>query len=250
MTRRISIISFYSTRLGNPHDFHTRRINEIPTEYTSLSGSQTQKALLYDSRNRCVYCEKQIRPSERNSPGSTTIEHWICQSHNPRLAANPGNLFATCDSRQYGTKDEVHCQQFRGQNGNRYFFPFFAIELRTLTNRRDFVVEQNLITSQLPLQFFQASIANSGNLNFTGAIEPSGYLHDHIREQLRQAISALNLNANKLCEARMLQFQLFMKSHNNAASFDFWRGKLMGASYSEFCISALAKYYNARNWQL
>lgn len=225
MSRKLTVPDFYTAVFEKAN----RKIHEIPSNYDTLKQFNLHEALLEDAEYKCVYCQKKI------DVGHTTIEHWVCQSHNKSLRADPGNLFATCNSKLYGNPKLLHCQQARAR-GNPYFFPFFMINL-TQSNLQDFVEINLWEASNLPLQFIQA-VKDSNRQTFTGEIEASSFLKDHIKSSINYAINeCLALNEEKLNNSRLYELsQLIQISKTMRASL---LSKIQEFQYSDFLNSAL-----------
>lgn len=159
---------------------------------------QTLLAVLVDEQaGLCAYCNQAITPK------TATIEHWICQSHNPGFDLKYFNLLAVCRGNQGGGVRSSHCDKYRGEYAkNDYFIPFFLFE-KCLTTSWDslnpfFDVEYNPKT-----QFYSGKIIPR-NTNLQG--------YPNNTKRIREAIEMLNLNAEILVRARQRKWELVLEN--------------------------------------
>ncbi len=187
------------------------------------------QSLIDEQHSLCAYCNQKI------SLETSTIEHLICQSHNPNLDLNYHNLFAVCKGND-GKIPTSHCDKYRA-NGkqNGYFFPFILFEKCISTS-------WDSINPFFDIEF------NSKLRLVSGKIIPreaniSGF--PSIKNNIQNVIDMLNLNAPILIEARKEKWQsvLDTKQKRNLdwkALFDYYV-KIESTDFYEFVLIAIHK---------
>lgn len=190
--------------------------------------------LINEQRNLCVYCNQKITPL------SSTIEHFICQKHNPYLDLNYHNLFAVCRGNAGSKKGviESHCDKYRANSKkNDYFFPFFLFTKCHTTDWDNlnpfFEVQYNRRT-----KFLSGKImAKEKNIEGFPTNKP----------RIERAIYVLNLNAEILVEARKDKWKEVLKTKaekecNWKELFDYYLALNPFTEYHEFVLLAIRKH--------
>lgn len=187
------------------------------------------QSLINEQHSLCAYCNQKI------SLETSTIEHLLCQSHNPNLDLNYHNLFAVCKGNE-GNIPKSHCDKYRA-NGkqNGYFFPFILFEKCISSS-------WNNINPFFDIEF------NSKIHLVSGKIIPkeaniSGF--PSIKKNIQNAIDILNLNATILIEARKEKWQsvLVTKQEMNLnwrELFDYY-AQIESTDFYEFVLIAIRK---------
>lgn len=187
------------------------------------------EVLIAEQNGLCVYCLQKITPKD------ATIEHLICQSHNQALDLEYLNLFAVCKGNE-GKVETSHCDKYRANGAdNNYFFPVMLFERCKTTSINDinpfFDVEYNSRT-----QFISGRILGSPQ-NIKG--------FPNIQRNIEETISILNLNCDKLVNARRFKWDQVKKTkaENNYTwqqLFDYYLTQPK-TDFQEFVLMAIHK---------
>jgi uncharacterized protein (TIGR02646 family) len=200
--------------------------------YNSLGKLRTPllEILIKEQFGLCAYCNQQITAS------NSTVEHLVCQSHNPNFDLNYHNLFAVCKGNE-GVKDRSHCDKHRANNKkNDYFLPFILFDQCTTTSWDQvnpfFDVKYNPKTRFLP-----------------GEIIPKDRYIDgfpSLKSRIQNAIDTLNLNAPILIEARRTKWESVLETKQKNGLdwqklFDYYLRMNPLTSFHEFVLLAIRK---------
>ena len=186
--------------------------------------------LISEQKGLCAYCNQKIIIQ------NATVEHLICQSHNPNYDLNYHNLFAVCKGND-GVKTKSHCDKYRANgSGNDYFFPFILFD-KCVTQSWDnvnpfFDVELYPKTKDVTGKI----IAKQQNVN--------GY--PSIKNKITNAIAILNLNAEILIEARKQKWEEAIKikekrEYTWMQLFEYYLNLNPLTDFSEFVLLAIRK---------
>lgn len=199
--------------------------------YNTLGSQKKEllKSLIQEQHSLCAYCNQTI------SLETSTIEHLICQSHNPSLDLNYHNLFAVCKGNE-GKVSTSHCDKYRA-NGkqNGYFFPFILFD-KCVTTSWD-----------KPNPFFDVEFNKKTKL-ISGKIIPresniSSF--PSIKQNIQHAIDSLNLNAPILMDARKDKWEIVQRDKEEQGyswqqTFEHYLGQY-GTDFYEFVLLAIRK---------
>lgn len=205
---------------------------DVNTGYNSLGTLRKEliKFLIHEQRGLCAYCNQLI--NEENS----TVEHLICQSHNPSYDLNYYNLFAVCNGNE-GKIPTSHCDKFRANgSGNGYFFPFILFD-KCVTNSW---AKTN--------PFFDIEFNRKLSL-VTGRIVPKEMKVDgfpRIKENIQHVIDTLNLNAPILITARKRKWEMVLDTREKENKsweelVDYYLNHNTPVDFIEFVLLAIRK---------
>ncbi len=199
--------------------------------YNSLGSNKKLllESLINEQHSLCAYCNQKI------SLETSTIEHLICQSHNPNLDLNYHNLFAVCKGND-GKTQTSHCDKYRA-NGkqNGYFFPFILFENCITTSWDN-------INPFFDIEFNRKIRLVSGKI-IPKESNVSGF--PSIKKNIQNVIDMLNLNAPILIEARKEKWQSVLQTKQKM-NLD-WRGlfehylRIKSTDFYEFVLIAIRK---------
>lgn len=196
-------------------------------------GSLKPKLLEYlinEQNGLCAYCNQRITVK------SATVEHLICQSHNPILDLNYHNLFAVCRGNE-GVVQKSHCDKHRANaKKNDYFFPFLFFK-HCITS------SWNQTNPFFDVEFNSRTGVISGKIT---AKEANVIGYPSIKTRIEYAIDVLNLNAPILIEARKKKWQMVLQTkQKNVFSwqdlFNHYLNKNPNTDFHEFVMLAIRK---------
>jgi uncharacterized protein (TIGR02646 family) len=191
--------------------------------YESLAGESKAdviEILVNEQNGLCVYCNQKI------STKSATIEHFLCQSHNPMLDLNYHNLYAVCKGND-GQKNASHCDKYRANvAGNDYFLPFFMFD-NCLT------INWDQINPFFDIEFNRKLGLVSGKII---ARESNIKAYPPIKQRIEYTIKTLNLNTQILIDARKFKWEEVLRTRNDFSYSweDLFRYYLEMHSYTDF----------------
>jgi uncharacterized protein (TIGR02646 family) len=178
--------------------------------------------ILIDEQNGlCAYCNQKI------TYRSATVEHLICQSHNPNYDLNYHNIFAVCQGNE-GRVETSHCDKFRA-NGKRndYFIPFILL-------KKCVTLSWDSVNPFFDVEFNRRSGIVSGKIIAKEA-NIDGY--PTMNPCVEYAINSLNLNAQVLVDARKEKWNqvLEIQEAHNYNWIDLFNYYLDTNPYTDFC---------------
>ncbi len=186
--------------------------------------------LVEEQKGLCAYCNQKI------TSNSSTVEHLVCQSHNPDYDLNYHNLVAVCKGNE-GIVAKSHCDKFRA-NGkkNEYFLPFILFN-KCRTTSWDFV------NPFFDIEFNGRSGIVSGKIIAKEA-NIDGY--PPIKQNIENAINTLNLNAPVLIAARKEKWEQVLANKNLlkfnwTELFDYYLKTNPFTDFYEFVLLAIKK---------
>lgn len=201
--------------------------------YNALYNSQKQpllQLLINEQHGLCAYCNQRITPK------TATIEHLICQSHNPTLDLKYFNHYAVCRGNE-GQILTSHCDKFRA-NGSRndYFIPYILFE-KCLTNA------WNSLNPFFDVEYNPRTRLYSGKL-IPRSANLSGYPNN--QQRVQETIEVLNLNADILINARKTKWESVMQTRDGLGLswqdlFNYYLGMNPITDFSEFVLLAIRK---------
>lgn len=166
--------------------------------YNTLSKNNRDQLinfLLKEQGHFFAYCNSPINNI------NSSLEHFICQSHNQTFDLNYYNLFLVCQGSQ-----NKHCDKHRSIAGNKYFFPFIYM-------KRCKTISLNEVNP-----FFKTEIAFNKEKYVSGKIlannqNIAGY--PRISEAVSEIIDVLNLNSDVLVRNRRTWWETVINLKNH-----------------------------------
>jgi uncharacterized protein (TIGR02646 family) len=201
--------------------------------YNALYNNQKQailSILIEEQQGLCAYCNQRITPK------TATIEHLICQSHNPTFDLKYFNQFAVCRGNE-GPIPTSHCDKFRA-NGSRndYFIPYILFDQCITTSWNDLNPFFDVDYNQKTQLFSGRIIPRNTNLN--------GFPNN--QQRVNEAIHILNLNAEILINARKAKWETVKQIKDELGFswqelFDHYLNLNPLTDFSEFILLAIRK---------
>jgi uncharacterized protein (TIGR02646 family) len=201
--------------------------------YNALYNDQKQsllKLLINEQHGLCAYCNQRI------TSNTATIEHLICQSHNPTYELKYFNLFAVCRGNE-GQIQTSHCDKYRANgSSNDYFVPYILFE-RCLTTA------WNNLNPFFDVEYNPRTELYSGKL-IPRNVNLSGYPRN--QQRVQDAIQVLNLNAEILINARKEKWESVKVTKDELGLswqelFDHYLNLNPLTDFSEFVLLAIRK---------
>lgn len=186
--------------------------------------------LIEEQKGVCAYCNQTITTK------TATVEHLVCQSHNPKFDLNYHNLFAVCKGNE-GIPIKSHCDKYRANyKKNDYFLPFILFDQCTTTS-------WNQVNPFFDVKY------NPKTRFLSGEIIPKERNIDgfpSLKSRIQNTIDTLNLNAPILIEARKSKWENVCetkqeKGFNWQQLFDFYLKMKPLTNFHEFVLLTIRK---------
>jgi len=201
--------------------------------YNALYRNQKQailNILIDEQHGLCAYCNQSITLK------TATIEHLICQSHNPSFDLKYFNQFAVCR----GNDGQIllsHCDTYRANGSNNdYFVPYILFNTCLSTT-------WNSINPFFDVQYNPRTQLYSGKL-IPRYANLNGYPNNELRVQ--DTIQVLNLNAEILTNARKEKWESVKQTREKLGLnwqdlFEHYITMKPLTDFSEFVLLAIRK---------